>query len=203
MILGGTFATGLALDSSWGASTEKRFAQYFETNDVIPNSLGSKLDALGTGAVLLGAAGIWVGSAHLWGGPQQEEASLAMLSSLSITGLSTLALKPIIQDERPNGAAGGYPSGHSAMAMAAAASLGESYGWKIGLPAYLTAFLVGVQRLDTRRHDVDDVLGGFALGWVVGTSVTSRRMPRVLGGKLEPIVEPQAGTYGLAIAWDF
>lgn len=203
LILGGAVASGMVLDGSAGAHAEDRIAHHFDHKDVIPNGVGHQLDTLGSGIFLLSAAGIWYGGANLWGNAQDQEASLALLSALSITGVSTLGFKSVLNDGRPNDAPGGYPSGHSSMAMAAASSLGESYGWKVGVPAYLAAILVGVQRLDSRKHDLDDVIGGFALGWVVGTSVTGRRMPRILGAELEPIIDPIAGDYGVALVWDF
>ena len=87
------------------------------------------------------------------------------------------------------------------MAMAAAASLGRSQGWEVGIPAYLVAFAVGLQRLDSRQHDLDDVIGGWALGWVVGWTATDGHMPEILGGELVPLVDPIHQGFGLAIQW--
>jgi|FLOH01.1.fsa_nt_gi hypothetical protein len=203
VILGSAFAGGMALDSGIGANAEDRVAHFFTNNDVIPDSAGHQLDILGSGIFLFGAAGAWHGGARLWGDAADEQASLAMISALSITGITTLTIKSIINDGRPNGSAGGYPSGHSSMAMAAAASLGESYGWKVGVPAYLAAIAVGVQRLDSRQHDLDDVIGGLALGYVVGSSIAGRRLPQVLGGELQPIIDPIGGEMGLVVLWNF
>lgn len=203
LILGGAYGTGLLLDSSYTGHMEERAADYFDDHDFLPTGVGNQLDLVGSGIFLLGSSALWYGGSRYWSDPQGEAASLAMLSSLSITGITTLGLKAVFNDGRPNDSPGGYPSGHSSMAMAAAASLGESYGWKVGVPAYLTALMVGVQRLDSRKHDLDDVAAGLILGYVIGSSITDRRMPVVLGGQLEPILDPARGDYGIAIAWDF
>lgn len=203
LILGGGLAAGMLLDSSTGGDAEDRTASFFDNNDVIPDSFGHQLDTLGSGLFLLGASSAWYGGARYWGNKRDEEASLAMLSALSITGVTTLGLKSIFNDGRPNDAPGGYPSGHSSMAMAAAATLGESYGWEVGLPAYLAAVAVGVQRLDSRKHDLDDIVGGFALGYVIGSSVAGRRLLRILGAELTPIIDPIGGELGLVMVWDF
>ena len=203
LILGGAMATGMLLDSSTLGNQEDRVARYFDSHDVLPDGLGRQLDTLGSGIFLMSAAGVWYGGTRVWGDTHDQEASLSMLSALTITGATTLGSKALFNDGRPNGSSGGYPSGHSSMAMAAASSLGESYGWGVGLPAYLAAVLVAVQRLDSRRHDLDDVIGGMALGYVVGTSITSRRMPQFLGADVVPIVNPGSGDYGVALEWNF
>jgi membrane-associated phospholipid phosphatase len=203
IILGGGFGAVMLLDGSYGGHTEDRVAHFFTNNDVVPDRAGRTLDFAGSGLFLLSAAGAWYGGTQFWGNAQDEQASLAMISALGITGVTTITLKTLMNDGRPNGAAGGFPSGHSSMAMAAASSLGTSYGWKVGLPAYLTAVAIGVQRLDSRKHDLDDVLGGFALGYVVGSAVAGRRLPSVMGGELQPIIDPVGGEMGLVVAWDF
>lgn len=203
LILGGALASGMLLDSSTLSNQEDRIAHYFDSHDVIPDGVGRQLDTLGSGLFLMSAAGAWYGGSQLWGDAHDQEASMSMLSALTITGVTTLGSKSLFNDGRPNGSSGGYPSGHSSMAMAAASSLGESYGWKVGLPAYIGAVLVAVQRLDSRRHDLDDVIGGLALGYVVGTSVTARRMPRLIGADVVPILNPVAGDYGVALEWNF
>jgi membrane-associated phospholipid phosphatase len=203
LILGGAFASGLFLDSERGGHAEEKLADYFDGHDFIPDGTGNALDMLGSGIFLLGASGAWYGGAELWGNPADVERSAAMLSSLGITGVTTLGLKAVLNDGRPDSTRGGYPSGHSSMAMAAAASLGESFGWKVGVPAYTLAGLVAVQRLDSRMHDLDDVIGGLALGYVIGSSVTARRLPGVAGGELSPIYDPATGEMGLVMVWEF
>lgn len=78
---------------------------------------------------------------------------------------ATLALKSLVDDERPDG--GGddaFPSGHASMAFHGAAFIHRRYGWKRAWPAYALAGYVGLSRLDADEHDEADVIGGAVLG---------------------------------------
>ncbi len=81
----------------------------------------------GTGLFLL-AGGAYLG-ARLAAAPELYEDSKRAMRALSVTGLSTLALKFVIDDPRPDsGSFTGFPSGHSAMSMSFATSVWESQG---------------------------------------------------------------------------
>jgi membrane-associated phospholipid phosphatase len=45
------------------------------------------------------------------------------------------------------------------------------YGWKLGVPAYLVAGIVGASRIDQDKHYLSDVLAGATLGYIVGRTV--------------------------------
>ncbi len=51
-----------------------------------------------------------------------------------------------------------------ANAFASATNLYLRYGWEAGLPAYSMAALVGVGRVEAKKHYWRDVLAGAALG---------------------------------------
>jgi membrane-associated phospholipid phosphatase len=46
------------------------------------------------------------------------------------------------------------------------------YGWKIGVPAYALAGLMGVSRIHQDKHWLSDVVAGAALGFISGRTVT-------------------------------
>jgi membrane-associated phospholipid phosphatase len=79
------------------------------------------------------------------------------------TAVSTLALKELIDKERPNGDSKAFPSGHAATSFAGATFLHRRYGWRGALPAYALSAYVGWTRLDADEHEIEDVLGGAAL----------------------------------------
>ena len=83
----------------------------------------------------------------------------------------TELLKLAVGRERPNGQdEKSFPSGHtSKLALAAVAE--RHYGWKLGIPAYLVAGLVGASRIQQDKHYLSDVVAGAALGYVVGRTV--------------------------------
>lgn len=86
------------------------------------------------------------------------------------------------------------------MSMAAAATLDGLYGHSWGIPAYCLAILVGLQRLDTGKHDTGAVVFGSALGYVVGSTLTKRHAPRIFGMELGLYFDPDSGGIGLALS---
>ncbi len=88
------------------------------------------------------------------------------IKAFSATVVLTHTFKTLIDKERPNGASDGhaFPSGHTTCAFSGAAILHKRFGWKIGVPAYLLASYVGWSRINAKRHDLWDVLGGAVLG---------------------------------------
>lgn len=110
--------------------------------------------------------------------------------SMLLAGGTTLALKELIHERRPDRSSGrSFPSGHTSISFAAAASLEKRYGWEAGLPALLVASFVGVARVEANKHYVHDVLAGALIGGASGFLLTSRRNDRVK-------LTPWAGTSG-------
>lgn len=91
-----------------------------------------------------------------------------------------------------------FPSGHTSLAFAAAATLENRYGWKAGLPAHVAAAFVGVARVKGRKHHWYDVAAGAVVGELSGLLITRKRNESV---QLFPWVEHKA--IGLSFAVSF
>jgi len=108
----------------------------------------------------------------------------------------TELIKVAVGRERPNGEDNqSFPSGHTSNSFALAAVAERHYGWKLGVPAYLAAGLVGASRLEQNKHYLSDVVAGAALGYIVGRTVVRVNSRPLNGGsargaqmQLAPIV---------------
>ena len=100
------------------------------------------------------------------------EAAASMGAALGITE----GLKQAFPERRPDGSDDrSFPSGHTSVSFAAAASLQNRYGWKVGLPAQLVAAFVGFGRVEARKHHWYDVIAGAAIGEASGFLITGKR----------------------------
>lgn len=100
--------------------------------------------------------------------------------ALGATGATTAGLKWAIPETRPDGSDDkSFPSGHTSISFAAAASLHKRYGWHAGLPAYVVASFTGFARVQADKHYTHDVIAGAALGTAAGWLLNSRRDPAV------------------------
>ena len=90
--------------------------------------------------------------------------------------LAAEGLKQVFPEERPDlSNRKSFPSGHTSVSFAAAASLQNRYGWKVGVPAQILASFVGISRIEARKHHWYDVLAGAAIGETSGFLITSKR----------------------------
>jgi membrane-associated phospholipid phosphatase len=119
--------------------------------------------------------------------------------SLGATWLVTEGLKRTVRERRPDGSdRRSFPSGHTSISFAAAATLHQRNGWKTGLPATLVAAFVGVARVKADRHYWHDVLAGAVIGEAAGFLITSPRNSNV---RILPWGDTQSG--GVAVAMRF
>ena len=96
--------------------------------------------------------------------------------SIGATSLVTSGLKELISEERPDGSDDkSFPSGHTSVSFAAAATLHKRYGWEAGIPAHVVAAFVGIARVKADKHFVHDVIAGAAIGEAAGWILTSRK----------------------------
>lgn len=135
------------------------------------------------------ALSLWTENDHL------HEFSVAAFSAYGLTAISTVAIKGATNTSRPttefeNGHYG-FPSYHAASSFTIAAVIDEYYGWKVGLPAYALAGLVGWSRIDQREHDLSDVFFGSVLGFVIGKTVAAAHLDRRANLKITPYYDAQ------------
>jgi len=96
--------------------------------------------------------------------------------SIGAAGLVSYGLKEVFPETRPDRSdRKSFPSGHTSVSFAAAATLQNRYGWEVGLPAQLVAAFVGVARVKADKHHWYDVAVGAGIGEVSGFLITSRR----------------------------
>ena len=121
-----------------------------------------------------------------------------MLDAAVVNFAYSEVIKVAVGRERPNGQDNrSFPSGHTSNAFALAAVAEGHYGWKIGVPAYALAGLMGVSRINEDKHWLSDVVAGAGLGWIVGRTVVrvnSRPLGRAAGAtwSVSPIVARHA-----------
>jgi len=100
--------------------------------------------------------------------------------SIGATSLVTTGLKEVVSEERPDGSDDkSFPSGHTSVSFAAAATLHKRYGWEVGIPAHVVAAFVGVARVQADKHFAHDVLAGAAIGEAAGWIITKRKNDKV------------------------
>ncbi|MCU6454142.1 phosphatase PAP2 family protein [Sphingomonas sp. A2-49] len=175
-----TYLPILALGLLWPAAAQADARGWDRASGIARNALVGA--ALGIPAV----QGDWRGD-------------LQAAGSMAVAGGTTFVLKELVHERRPDGSDDrGFPSGHTSISFAAAASLEKRYGWRAGLPALLVASFVGVARVRADKHYVHDVLAGAAIGTAGGFLLTARHDDAV---RLTPWSAHRGG--GLALAMRF
>ncbi|MBN8845259.1 MAG: phosphatase PAP2 family protein [Sphingomonadales bacterium] len=100
--------------------------------------------------------------------------------SVGGAALVTYGMKEAFPERRPDGSDNkSFPSGHTSVSFAAAATLHNRYGWEVGLPAQIVAAFVGLSRVEAKKHHVHDVLVGAAIGEASGFLITRKASDRV------------------------
>ena len=98
-------------------------------------------------------------------GPRFRAMTYDMLDAAIVNFAYTEVIKVAVGRERPNGEDNkSFPSGHTSNAFALAAVAERHYGWKLGVPAYLLAGVVGASRIQQDKHYLSDVVAGAMLG---------------------------------------
>jgi hypothetical protein len=148
--------------------------------------------------VIFGVYALTVWEQDQWGHDMMN----SLISAYTVFGLSTLAIKVTADTNRPsdtwNGGKYGFPSWHDGSWFCMSAVIDEYEGHWIGVPLYIVSGLVGWSRIDTRDHDLSDVVFGGILGYVIGKSVAGRALygdSRAV--HIVPYVHPSEGTAGV------
>lgn len=133
--------------------------------------------------------------------------STTLMSAFTINAVSTVGIKLITDTDRPtdktNNGHYGFPSYHASSSFAIASVIDEYYGAEFGLPAYFVAGLIGWSRIDSRNHDLSDVLFGSVLGYVIGKSVARHHLTGDSRVQILPWFEPSNGTAGVSVLKKF
>lgn len=100
--------------------------------------------------------------------------------SMGAAALLTYGLKESFPEWRPDRSdRKSFPSGHTSVSFAAAATLENRYGWEAGIPAHVAALFVGIARVKADKHHWYDVAAGAALGEASGLLLTHKHDQKV------------------------
>lgn len=120
--------------------------------------------------------GVWTLTAWSIGVPVATGDGAGALQAAGAVGgayLVTTGLKEAIPSLRPDRSDDrSFPSGHTSRAFGAAVSILERRGAGEGIPALAVAGLVGLARVEARKHRWRDVLAGAAIGAGAGLLIT-------------------------------
>lgn len=130
-------------------------------------------DNISTGLVVgLGAAAV-TATMHKF----DDQGVKQGLLTAGATLVTVEALKALVDEPRPDGSDNkSFPSGHTALAFAAATYFDVRYGdeYKQFVPVmYGLAALTGVARVKARKHYAKDVLAGAVIGWGMAQAFTT------------------------------
>ncbi|WP_028376409.1 phosphatase PAP2 family protein [Leeuwenhoekiella sp. MAR_2009_132] len=85
--------------------------------------------------------------------------------SFILTEAVTYGLKTSINKPRPDlSNDNSFPSGHTSTAFHSAGFIHLRYGFKYSIPAYALAGFTAASRIDSKKHDILDVVAGAAIG---------------------------------------
>ena len=97
-----------------------------------------------------------------------------LLRTQIFNGSITMLIKRLVNRTRPDGTPYSYPSGHASTAFASAGVIYHHFGYKTGIPAFVTATYVGLSRLQENKHYVTDVVAGAIIGTYVSFKIVKR-----------------------------
>lgn len=84
---------------------------------------------------------------------------------LLLTEAVTFGLKFGVNKRRPDMSNdNSFPSGHTSTVFHSAGFIHRHYGFKYSIPAYALAGFTAASRIDSKKHDILDVLAGAAIG---------------------------------------
>ena len=138
---------------------------------------------------------------HGEGGHNWPKFAVNTIASVGVAYIGKTALKAMIKEERPDHSDNkSFPSGHAAMAFAAARSIDKEFRkdciW-IPIAGYAAATAVGIQRVARDRHHWYDVLAGAAVG-VGATELTWWLSGKLLGSDSNIAVGTSGNTVDVA-----
>jgi membrane-associated phospholipid phosphatase len=126
--------------------------------------------------------------------------ALQAAGSEGAAGLVAAGLKRTFPERRPDGSDNNsFPSGHTSVSFAAAASIYERQGPGIGIPAFLAASFVGVARVQADKHHWYDCAVGAGIGTAAGFLITHKHHSR--SAMMVPWGDTHGGGVTMAMAF--
>mgnify|MGYP002628197952 FL=1 len=96
---------------------------------------------------------------------EDKEGAWQFTKGLLTSCAVTYGLKLSIDKERPDMSNNNsFPSGHTATTFYSAGFIHRRYGFKYSIPAYVFAGFTAASRIDSKKHDIFDVLAGATIG---------------------------------------
>ena len=184
---------------------DENVADYFDKHQILQSGDNEAINLLGHPTIHSAAAGLWYFLSIRDRNNLNKERAWTMRNALTITFLTTAALKTIRHNKTPNDNNRAWPSGHTASSFTVASVLDEYYGPKVGIPAYILASLVGYRMIDTGDHWGSDVVFGATLGWVVGHTVAGPEKDlKIAGFDIVPYVpQTEKPAFGISFVKRF
>ncbi len=161
---------------------DRKIANYFDRHGIFYGFTDESLNVIGCPGTHFAATGLWYAISIDNEDDFNKERAWTMMTALSVTGLVTVGLKAVRDNQTPNGKSWAWPSGHTSSSFTAASVLDEFYGPKVGIPAYALASLVAYRMMDTGDHWASDVVFGATLGWVVGHTIAGKHKKLEVAG---------------------
>jgi len=94
-----------------------------------------------------------------------EKGAWQFAKGILITEAITFGLKISVNKQRPDMSNdNSFPSGHTSTVFHSAGYIHRRYGFKKSIPAYLLAGFTAASRIDSKKHDILDVIAGAAIG---------------------------------------
>jgi membrane-associated phospholipid phosphatase len=98
------------------------------------------------------------------------------VGSVGASKLLVIGLKQAFPETRPDGSNNkSFPSGHTSLAFASAATIYNRQGKAVGIPAFAVAALVGLSRVEAKKHFWYDAVIGAAIGSGLGFVITNKK----------------------------
>mgnify|MGYP001162291015 FL=1 len=112
--------------------------------------------------VLIALPAVTLGTSFIIG---DNEGAWEFTKGLVLTEAVTYGLKLGINKQRPDRSNdNSFPSGHTSTVFHSAGYIHRRYGFKYSIPAYALAGFTAASRIDSKKHDILDVIAGAAIG---------------------------------------
>jgi len=94
-----------------------------------------------------------------------NEGSWQFIKGFILTEAVTYGLKLSVNKTRPDQSNdNSFPSGHTSTVFHSAGYIHRRYGFKYSIPSYALAGFTAASRIDSKKHDILDILAGAAIG---------------------------------------